>query len=219
MGRRAAGQRGQDGAELRLAAAQRAGRRGRGGDRHARARLRAADRSRAGRRVPPRAPGLRGRRARPRPGAPASAAREALALFRGDPLADVADEPFADAEIRRLEELRLAAAELAIDDDLAAGPPSRARRRDRRACWPTTRCASGCTPSACSRSTAAGARPRRSTPTGTRRSTLVGEIGVEPSRRAARPARGDPAPGPVARRRGRRRRAPARARRRRRRRR
>ena len=49
------------------------------------------------------------------------AAREALALFRGDPLADVADEPFASAEIRRLEELRLTAAELAIDADLAAG--------------------------------------------------------------------------------------------------
>ena len=54
-------------------------------------------------------------------GEPASAAREALALFRGDPLADVADEPFAAAEIRRLEELRLTAAELAIDADLAAG--------------------------------------------------------------------------------------------------
>jgi len=50
-----------------------------------------------------------------------SAAREALALFRGDPLADVADEPFADPEIRRLEELRLSAAELAVDADLAAG--------------------------------------------------------------------------------------------------
>ena len=49
------------------------------------------------------------------------AAREALALFRGDPLADVADEPFATAEIRRLEELRLTAAELAIDADLADG--------------------------------------------------------------------------------------------------
>jgi DNA-binding SARP family transcriptional activator len=49
------------------------------------------------------------------------AAREALALFRGDPLADVADEPFAGAEIRRLEDLRLTAAELAIDADLAAG--------------------------------------------------------------------------------------------------
>src|SRR4051794_13640694 len=49
------------------------------------------------------------------------AAREALALFRGEPLADVADEPFAGPEIRRLEELRLTAAELAIDADLAAG--------------------------------------------------------------------------------------------------
>src|SRR5262245_47034186 len=39
-------------------------------------------------------------------GRPASAAREALALFRGEPLADVADEPFAAAEIRRLEDLR-----------------------------------------------------------------------------------------------------------------
>ena len=54
-------------------------------------------------------------------GEPGGAAREALALFRGDPLADVADEPFAVAEIRRLEELRLTAAELAIDADLAAG--------------------------------------------------------------------------------------------------
>jgi eukaryotic-like serine/threonine-protein kinase len=47
--------------------------------------------------------------------------REALALWRGKPLADVADEPFAAAEIRRLEELRVRAAELAIDGDLAAG--------------------------------------------------------------------------------------------------
>ena len=54
-------------------------------------------------------------------GAPGNAAREALALFRGDPLADLADEPFAAAEIRRLQELRETAAELAIDADLAAG--------------------------------------------------------------------------------------------------
>ena len=50
-----------------------------------------------------------------------SRAREALALWRGDALADVANEPFAAAEIRRLDELRLRAAERAIDDDLAAG--------------------------------------------------------------------------------------------------
>src|SRR4051794_23683078 len=54
-------------------------------------------------------------------GDPGGAAREALALFHGEPLADVAQEPFAGAEIRRLDELRLTAAELAIDAELAAG--------------------------------------------------------------------------------------------------
>src|SRR5215207_1196757 len=49
------------------------------------------------------------------------AARDALALWRGPPLDDVADEPFAGAEIRRLEELRLGALELAIDRDLEEG--------------------------------------------------------------------------------------------------
>ena len=47
--------------------------------------------------------------------------REALVLWRGAPLADVADEPFAGGEIRRLEELRLQAIELAVDRDLAGG--------------------------------------------------------------------------------------------------
>jgi WD40 repeat protein/DNA-binding SARP family transcriptional activator len=51
----------------------------------------------------------------------AGAAREALSLWRGAALADVADEPFAAAEIRRLDERRVAALELAIDGDLAAG--------------------------------------------------------------------------------------------------
>jgi WD40 repeat protein/DNA-binding SARP family transcriptional activator len=54
-------------------------------------------------------------------GEPTDAAREALALWRGPALADVADEPFAAPEIRRLEELRVEAAELAIGADLAAG--------------------------------------------------------------------------------------------------
>jgi WD40 repeat protein/DNA-binding SARP family transcriptional activator len=47
--------------------------------------------------------------------------REALALWRGPPLDDVAHEPFAAAEIRRLEGLRLAALELAIESELDAG--------------------------------------------------------------------------------------------------
>lgn len=51
----------------------------------------------------------------------AQAPREALALWRGPPLEELAGEPFAAAAIRRLEELRLAALELAIDQDLAAG--------------------------------------------------------------------------------------------------
>src|SRR4051794_12634354 len=49
------------------------------------------------------------------------AARQALTLWRGRALDDIADEPFAAAEIRRLEELRLNALEQAIDADLAEG--------------------------------------------------------------------------------------------------
>ena len=47
--------------------------------------------------------------------------RAALALWRGPPLTDVADEPFAAEEIRRLEALRRRALEQAIDADLDAG--------------------------------------------------------------------------------------------------
>ena len=49
------------------------------------------------------------------------AAKEALKLWHGAPLADVASEPFAGPEIRRLEELHLRAIELTIDAKLAAG--------------------------------------------------------------------------------------------------
>ena len=47
--------------------------------------------------------------------------REALSLWRGPPLADFAYESFAQPEIGRLEELRLAALEDRIDADLARG--------------------------------------------------------------------------------------------------
>jgi DNA-binding SARP family transcriptional activator len=47
--------------------------------------------------------------------------REALALWRGSPLADLAFETFAQTEIRRLEELRLEALEARIDADLELG--------------------------------------------------------------------------------------------------
>ena len=64
-----------------------------------------------------------GRRARARGDAAGAAAclREGLALWHGDALADLADEPFADVEARRLEELRLVAIEERIEADLDCG--------------------------------------------------------------------------------------------------
>jgi DNA-binding SARP family transcriptional activator len=47
--------------------------------------------------------------------------RQALDLWRGSPLADLAYEPFAQSHIARLEELRLAAVEQRIEADLALG--------------------------------------------------------------------------------------------------
>jgi DNA-binding SARP family transcriptional activator len=46
---------------------------------------------------------------------------EALALWRGPPLADLAYEPFAHGPIARLEEVRVAALERRVDADLARG--------------------------------------------------------------------------------------------------
>ncbi len=56
-----------------------------------------------------------------RPADAAASLREALALWRGPPLADVAYEPFAQAEIARLQERHTAALEQRIDADLALG--------------------------------------------------------------------------------------------------
>jgi DNA-binding SARP family transcriptional activator len=47
--------------------------------------------------------------------------RQALALWRGPPLADLTYEPFVQAEVARLEELRWVALEQRIDADLASG--------------------------------------------------------------------------------------------------
>ena len=51
----------------------------------------------------------------------AQALREALALWRGPPLADLAYEPFAQATVARLQELRLTAVERRLEADLATG--------------------------------------------------------------------------------------------------
>lgn len=55
------------------------------------------------------------------PAAAATTLREALALWRGDPFAEVRDELFAQGEVARLEGLRLAALEDRIEVDLALG--------------------------------------------------------------------------------------------------
>ena len=51
--------------------------------------------------------------------------RQALALWRGPALADVADAPFAAAPVTRLSELRLAATEDRVDAELALGRGAR----------------------------------------------------------------------------------------------
>src|ERR671919_513296 len=59
---------------------------------------------------------------------PATAARllrEALAIWRGPPLGEFAYEAWAQTEIARLEELRLAALEDRFEADLAAGDHAR----------------------------------------------------------------------------------------------
>jgi DNA-binding SARP family transcriptional activator len=56
-----------------------------------------------------------------RPERAAQVLREALGLWRGPALADVADEPFAEAERQRLEELRLVALEDRLAAELAIG--------------------------------------------------------------------------------------------------
>ena len=55
------------------------------------------------------------------PAAAAPLLREALSLWRGEPLADLADVPYVERERRRLEELRLGALEARVDADLALG--------------------------------------------------------------------------------------------------
>src|SRR5215217_2273039 len=55
------------------------------------------------------------------PGPAAQVLREALELWRGPALADVADEPFAQSERQRLDELRLAALEDRLAAELALG--------------------------------------------------------------------------------------------------
>ena len=61
----------------------------------------------------------------------ADQARAALALWRGEPLADVESQALALSEVPRLAEPRLQAAELRIDAELRSRPARRGHRRAR----------------------------------------------------------------------------------------
>ena len=127
------------------------------------------------------------------------AASAALALWQGAPLADVADEPFAPTEIRRLEELHLRSLELSFEAELAAGrhhavvsriealiaeEPLRERLHAQRML-------------ALYR---AGRQSEALEAYREARETLIEQIGVEPGAGATRPPGGDPRAGPKPRR-------------------
>ena len=77
--------------------------------------------------------------------AAAAQARAALALWRGEPLADVDSEVLALREVPRLAEMRLQALETRIDADLHLGRHAEVIAELRS--WPRgIRCGSGCTP-------------------------------------------------------------------------
>ena len=88
---------------------------------------------------------------------------EALALWRGQPLSDFTYQRFAQSEIGRIEELRLACIEDRIDVDLAPAGSAALVASSRRSSQ-SIRCASDCGPSSCSRSTAQADKRRRSRP-------------------------------------------------------
>ena len=70
--------------------------------------------------------------------------REALALWRGPPLADFAYDDFARSEIARLEERRLVALERRIEADLALGRHQEVASASSPRSSSSTRCESGC---------------------------------------------------------------------------
>ena len=116
---------------------------------------------------------------------PATAAarlHEALALWRGPPLADLAYEAAFQAEIARLEELRLAALEDRVDADLALGRHAAARRRARgaRRRQPLRERLRGQLMLALYRS---GRQAEALDAYRAGRAALVGELGIEPGRR------------------------------------
>ena len=107
--------------------------------------------------------------------------RDAISLWRGPALADVAGSPLAQAEISRLEELRLVAIEARLERELELRRPRIWSRSCRR--WSRRiRSGSACARCRCSPSTARAVRRMRSTSTATPGCGSIGDLGLEPTR-------------------------------------
>ena len=127
--------------------------------------------------------------------AAASACVRRSALWRGQPLADFAYETFAQPAIARLEELRLVALERRIDADLALGRHADARRRARGARRGSIRSASAFARQLMLALYRSGRQADALAVYRRARTTLVDELGIEPSTRAAGARAGDPPTG------------------------
>ena len=109
---------------------------------------------------------------------------QALSLWRGPPLADFRYEPFAQAEIARMEELQLACREERAEAHLASARP--AKSPPSWAGWSASiPCASVFAASSCSPSTAAAGRPRHLIPTANSEAPSRKNWGWNPRRRSA----------------------------------
>ena len=124
--------------------------------------------------------------------------REALGLWHGPALADLEFEPFAAAEIARLEEQRLVALEARVEADLAAGSHGAlvSELRQLRAEHPTRERLTAQLMLALYRS---GRQAEALEVYRDARQILVEDAGIEPGAELQRLHDGDPAPGPVAR--------------------
>ena len=112
----------------------------------------------------------------------ATALREALELWRGTPLSDLAYWSFAQDAIRNLEEQRVNALQMRLEAELELGPPSRGDRR--------ARCARARAPDARAAALAADARAAPLRPAHGRARRLPGGRGSRSSRsRGWSPAR------------------------------
>ena len=106
---------------------------------------------------------------------------DALALWRGPALADLADQPSLLAEAARLDELRIEAQEDRIEGLLASGRARPGASGSWRRCWHGIRCGSACGVSPCSPATGSGRQAEALAAYQRAREILADELGIDPS--------------------------------------